>query len=83
MPNITKEHIRQAARYIDENGVPINRKSKSYDVIVDNKPYPPKYIIFVANIFANNEELAPDQFITSDALRYLRNFNIKIIRKKE
>ncbi len=79
--NISKEHIMQAAHYIDEKGVPLNRKSKSYDVIIDNKPYPPKYIISIANIFANNKKLEPDQFTTHDALRYLRNLNFKIIRK--
>jgi len=80
--NITADHIRQAARWINDHGIPPNRKSKIYDVIVDNYPYPPKYIISVANKFANQEELPPYKFTAQEALRYLEKRGFKIKEKK-
>jgi len=60
--NITREHIEQAIAYIDESGVPQNRSSTRYLLNYNGKNYPPKYVISIANMFANGEELDPNQF---------------------
>ncbi len=60
--NITKEHIEQAIAYIDENGVPQNRSSSVYLLNHKEKNYPPKYVISIANKFANGEELDAEKF---------------------
>ena len=81
IPHITKEHVRQAAAQIDMEGVPPGRQSKKYDVIVDGKPYPPKYTISKASKYANGEELQPFVFIASEALRFLERLGFRITLK--
>ncbi|SDC25844.1 MULTISPECIES: McrB family protein [Pedobacter] len=70
--NITKEHVLQAIADIRENGLryPLG-KSSIYDLSYENKKYPPKHVIVIANEFANGELLAHDQFTTSMAQRFL------------
>ena len=49
---ITREQLIQAAGIIDRNGIPGNRKSTKYNVLVNGKKYPPKYLIAVASKLA-------------------------------
>lgn len=81
--NITREHIRQAAAQIYEQGVPPERESKKYDVIVDEKRFPPKYVISKANEYANGEELQPFVFIASEALKFLDRLGFRITLKRQ
>ncbi|GIP52922.1 HNH endonuclease [Paenibacillus vini] len=71
--NIRREHILEAIMYIDEHGVPHKRESTKYDLLYNNKRYPPKYVIARANVCANGEELyefsGGDQ--TNDVLKNL------------
>lgn len=60
--NIKRKHILQAVDYINEYGTPDERKSTRFHLIYEKKPYCPKYVVSVANIFANGEELAPSKF---------------------
>lgn len=60
--NITKTHIIKAIERIDEEGVPPNRKSKKYLLEYNGKYYPPKYVISLANKYANGRELEPSEF---------------------
>lgn len=55
--NITKEHLLKAIEKIDKEGIPKNGDSQYYDVIYNDKKYPPKLIVSYANIFANGTEL--------------------------
>ena len=56
--NISKSHILEALKYIDENGVPDKNKSTKYELVTESgKKYPPKYVIAVANHLTNNEEI--------------------------
>jgi hypothetical protein len=76
--NITREHIRQAAAKIDKEGVPPGRKSRKYQVWVDDKPYPPPLIVCWANKFANGIELQPFEISAQEALRYLKGLGFQI-----
>ena len=60
--NITKTHIIKAIERIDEEGVPPNRKSKKYLLAYNGKYYPPKYVISLANKYANGRELDHSEF---------------------
>ena len=61
IPKITDEHLKQAFRYIDENGIPDQNRSIKYELVLDNgKKYPPKYVIAVAAKLATGEDIKTD-----------------------
>ena len=60
--NIERGHIIKAIREIDLNGVLPRRNSKKFYLIFEGKQYPPKYVLSLANRFANDEELDPSEF---------------------
>jgi hypothetical protein len=61
-PNIRREHILLAIQEIDIHGVLPSRASSKYNLRFDGKTYPPKYVISLANKFANGKELNPQEF---------------------
>ena len=73
--NINHQAILDAIQYIDENGIPQNRLSRTYKLVYDGRRYPPKYLISVANKMVNGKELEPFEFgggaETNDFLRRL------------
>ncbi len=81
--NISKEHVLQAIQDIDLNGVkdPL-AKSRKYDLVFNNKSYPPKYTIALANQFANGEYLNHDGFNTYQAQDYLKNLGPEFVIKE-
>ena len=60
--NIKKKHLIQAIAKIDATGIPKDGNSQYYDVIYNEKKYPPKVIVSYANIFANGKELDRNSF---------------------
>ncbi len=60
--NIKTEHVKNAIDYVDKYGVPENRLSSEYVIVYNDKHYPPKYILSIANKFANGTELEPHEF---------------------
>lgn len=86
MNKITKEHILSAIKEIDQNGIPTSRQSSTYDLIYENKFYPPKLIISIANRFATGTELDPNTFaggLDTPAFQLLENEGFKIITKSK
>ena len=77
--NITKDHVLKAIKEIDEKGVPPGRGSKTYFLIHDGKKYPPKYVISLANKYANGEELDYRKFNAQEAVRYLEKLGFEIV----
>ena len=72
IPNITKQNILDALKYIDENGVPPANKSKGYDLVVNRKKYPPKYVVAVADyLVGGRKEPTPYGFNSLEARKYL------------
>ena len=61
-PNIQKTDILKALDFIDKNGVPKHRKSTKYNLVHNEKSYPPKYVISIAHKFLTGEELDTGQF---------------------
>ena len=60
--NINRDHIIMAIKEIDKCGVPKERYSKKYFLKFNGKLYPPKYVISLANKYANGYELPPSMF---------------------
>lgn len=51
--NITNEHLQKAIEEINRTGIPPERKSDKYDVEYQGNYYPSKYVISIANRYAN------------------------------
>lgn len=65
--------------YIDENSVPAQREATKYYVSYKEKLYPPKYVIGLANKFANGYELKPTEFSGGEETNnYLRKLGFAI-----
>ena len=60
--NITQAHILKAIGEVDRNGIPSNRLSTKYLLKINGKNYPPKFIVSLANKYANGRELSPQEF---------------------
>jgi len=82
--NITREHLLQAIEQIDREGVPARKKSHYYDVIHNGNRYPPKYVISLANVFANGEQLDHNSFeggLNTTAFKLLEREGFTIVEK--
>jgi hypothetical protein len=60
--NIDRKAILAAIQYIDEDGIPKARLSRTYNLKHNGKLYPPKYLISIANQIVNGNELEPFMF---------------------
>ncbi len=60
--NIKREHIIKAIKDIEKYGVPKGRASRRFQLVLNGKPFPPKYVVSVANKYANRGELDPSEF---------------------
>ncbi|MCD4679893.1 MAG: hypothetical protein K8S00_05850 [Bacteroidales bacterium] len=83
--NITKEDILKAINLITVSDIPHNRLSKEYYLKYGEKTLPPKFVISIANKFANSIELDSNLFNAIEAKNFLKkmNFIIKTNNKKE
>jgi hypothetical protein len=59
---VTKQHIIEALKYIDRNGVPKKRQATKFNLYYDGRSYPPKYVLSIATRFASGKELEPSVF---------------------
>ena len=82
--NITRQHIIAAVKKIDNEGVPAKRNSTKYSFIFNEKAYPPKYVISLANHYACGKELAPSGFNGGEeANSFLIDLGFNIQKKKQ
>jgi hypothetical protein len=78
--NITNNHIESAIKAIKNKDIPPRRNSKKFDLLFDGERYPPKYVISVANKFANGIELEARKFSGGQETNtFLRRRGFKII----
>ena len=78
--NISREHILKAIQHIDTCGIPKSRLSRKHSVRYDGHLYPPKYLISIANKYANNTELEPTCFSGGhEANSYLEKLGFIIV----
>jgi 5-methylcytosine-specific restriction protein B len=80
--NISKEHIERAIKEIDLSKIPNERLSYNYFLKVGTKMLPPKYILSMANKYANNEELLSRDFQAVDAKAFFKKLGFEIVEKQ-
>jgi len=73
---ITREHIIEALKRIDNQGVPESRKSRKYNLVHNGKKYPPKYVISVAHEIAKVN--IPEKFYPKEAIDFLRKLEFTV-----
>lgn len=84
IPKFKKEHIIDALKYIDKNGVPDHNQSTKYELVTDDgKRYPPKYVLAVADHLANGQDISTDGFNTLEARSYLESQGFTIETKQQ
>jgi hypothetical protein len=78
--NIRREHILKAIDEVRKTGVPKGRGSRKFLIEFDGDYYPPKYIISLANRYANGKELKPSEFSGGiESNNFLRVLGFKIV----
>jgi predicted RNA-binding protein with PUA-like domain len=81
--NINSEHIIKAIQKIDREGVPERRESTRFNLFYEGKYYPPKYVISIANLFANGEEYSPSMFSGGEETnRFLYALGFRIVENE-
>lgn len=76
--NITTDHIRKAISAISKSYIPPHRKGRSYQLLDNGKIFPPKYVLSIANKYANGTELESSDFDAVEAKNFLikKGFNV-------
>lgn len=83
IPAISDEYIQKAIQYIDNNGVPEQNKSTAYDLVLDGKKYPPKYVIALAAELATGEEIQSSDFNAVEAINFFKARGYMVENKQE
>ncbi|SDJ86160.1 HNH endonuclease [Sediminibacillus albus] len=77
--NIEEKHILQAIFHIQKYGTPEEREATKFHMNYDGKLYSPKYVLSIANLYANDEELSPELFSGGEETNnYLKKLGFKI-----
>lgn len=78
IPNIGKENIYAALKYIDANGVLPGYKSKIYDLAFEGKMYPPKYVVAVARYLKDGSRIDTSDFNAVEARNFFEGNGFEI-----
>lgn len=81
--NITKFHVNSAIAEIKKSPIPEGRGSYRYFLLDDDVELPPKYIVSIANKYANGVELSSKEFNAIQADGFLKKLGFNVIHKKE
>ena len=79
---LTDEHFKLAAAEIERDGVPGHRKSVYYDLVLNGRKYPPKYVISIATRYATGKEYPSEDFNAVEAKIYFENRDYKITDRR-
>ncbi len=85
LESINEHDITAALKYIDDNGIPSENKSKKYELVTaEGKKYPAKYVIAVARNLATGKEISVSDFNSIDAKKFLeeKGFTIEEIQQQ-
>jgi len=80
---LTDEHFRKAVALIDSEGVPRTRNSVHYDLIINKKPYPPKYVISLAHKYNTGQEFSSFNFNAIEAKNYFETRGYRVIDRRK
>jgi hypothetical protein len=79
---LTPKSIQSAIEQIDRDGVPPERQSVHYDLCVNDKRCPPKYVVSLASLHANGVAHAPGAFNAVEAKNYFIKKGYRIINRR-
>jgi 5-methylcytosine-specific restriction enzyme B len=82
--SLSVQHVRQAIAEIDKEGVSVDARSSTYDLIEGGKRYPPKLVFSLAFKYFNGKELPRQEFASGDdtsAFKILRQLGFSIVPK--
>jgi predicted HNH restriction endonuclease len=77
-----RQHFLKAIAEIDRDGVPKSRESHRYDLLLNGKKYPPKYVISIANKYLAGTKWSSYEFNAVEAKDYFIRNGYKIIDRK-
>ncbi|MCJ7631013.1 hypothetical protein MUP77_01235 [Candidatus Bathyarchaeota archaeon] len=78
--NITKKDILMAIGEIKRSGVPVGRSGKKFRLEYNGQCFPPKYIISLANEYANGKRLDSSEFGGgNESNRFLRSLGFNVV----
>ncbi len=84
IPKLEKQNIIDALKFIDKNGVPEHNTSVRYLLVSENeKKYPPKYVVAVADHLANGADISTRAFNSIEAKAYLESVGFNIETKQQ
>ena len=84
IPQVTKQNILDALKYIDEHGMSSYHESVKYELVSeDGKRYAPKYVVAVARHLANGSEITTDGFNSDEAKSFLESQGFSIETKQQ
>ncbi len=82
--NINREHVIEAIEKIKREGIPWRRQSIKYNILYEKEYYPPKYVLSIANLFANGEEYSSYDFSGGDETNiFLERLGFEVIAISE
>jgi len=80
---INTRHLMDAAEIINKEGIPKHRSSTKFDVIVNYKRYPPKYLIAIASKLALGKMIKAGTYNGGvESNSFLRSRGFKITNKR-
>ena len=81
--NISREHVLRAIEEAKRIGIPEGRGSKKFLMEINGDYYPPKYVISLANKYANGDELNPSEFSGgTESNAFLRALGFQIVETR-
>jgi hypothetical protein len=81
---INREHILEAIKRIDTDGVPETHNSTKFDLLFENRRYPPKYVISISHLLLVGKMLPVKDFSGGDeANNFLASLGFQIVSKEE
>ncbi len=80
--NITKDHIKRAISEVKTSEIPAARKEKHYQLMYEGSAFPPKFIISIANKYANGSELLSPEFNAVEAKSFLLKLGFEVTDKR-
>ncbi len=84
IPQITKQDILDALKYIDENGMSSYHQSVKYELVTeDGTRYSPKYVVAVAAHIADGSEITTEGFNSVEAKSFLESQGFSIEAKQQ
>jgi 5-methylcytosine-specific restriction protein A len=80
--NISYEDVIKAIELIDQEGYPEENESTKFDLFYNQQHYPPKYVLSLANQYANGEILEVGEFSKGDQTNtFLKKLGFEIVQK--